>query len=232
MKLLENHGVAFHDQLADRWSELYSSPGFQKRKAVFDEIVTKYVEAEQCWLDAGCGSGVLSQLLADRGANVLGIDASVPMLKFAKHNVSAGSAAGQINFQHVGTVENLKEVVGNFDGVLCSSVVEYVSSPELVLVEFRRKLRPGGILVISVPNKYSLVRNCQKILRAFGKVFQQKIAPYLDVSINDYSKSEFKTLLEINGYDYLDHVEFDPVLPVHLGGAPRGLLIFIVKRGD
>lgn len=230
MRSLENQGVAYHDQLAGKWSEFYSSRGFQKRKEVFDEVLKKYVETGQRWLDAGCGSGVLSLSLANLGANVLGIDASVPMLKSAEHNVSASSAAGQISFQHVCTVEDLKEVEGDFDGIVCSSVVEYVSSPESVLAEFRRKLRPGGILLISVPNKYSFVRAGQKILRKCGNIFRINISSYLDVSLNDYSKSEFRAQLEQHGYDHLNCIEFDPVLPVRLSGVPRSLLIFIAKR--
>ena len=231
MKPVENLGVAYHDQLAEGWSDLYSSPGFGKRKTVFQKVITTYVEPEQRWLDAGCGSGVLSRLLAEHGASVLGIDASVPMLESAKHHVSTSPLADQVGFQFVETVEDLGEVEGEFDGIVCSSVVEYVTYPKSVLKEFRRKLKPGGVLIISVPNKYSVVRFSQKVLRAFGKPFGRKFAPYLDVSLNEYSKSEFRAMLERHDFECLNRFDFDPVLPSQLVGIPRSLMIFVATCG-
>ena len=48
-------------------------------------------------------------------------------------------------------------VSNSCDGVLCSSVLEYVSDVDTCLKEFARVLRPAGLLLVSVPNRHSIV---------------------------------------------------------------------------
>ena len=45
-----------------------------------------------------------------------------------------------------------------FDGVVCSSVLEYVSDPRAALVELWRLLKPNGLLLVSVPNAHPIAR--------------------------------------------------------------------------
>jgi ubiquinone/menaquinone biosynthesis C-methylase UbiE len=57
-----------------------------------------------------------------------------------------------------------------FDGVLCSSVVEYLDDQDKLLHQVSRVLKNNGVLIISVPPKGSLVRTAQKVLRRLLKL--------------------------------------------------------------
>jgi SAM-dependent methyltransferase len=95
-------------------------------------------------LDAGCGEGYLSRLLASAGADVVGVDTSASLI------AAAGSHADQarqpVNYA-VAAMENLPEPDETFDVVVCNHVLSDVDDPEIALAEIARVLKPGGRLV-------------------------------------------------------------------------------------
>jgi ubiquinone/menaquinone biosynthesis C-methylase UbiE len=99
-------------------------------------------------LDAGCGVGYGTEVLVDGGASsAVGVDIS-------DHAIAAArSRAGAALRFEVGDVERLPMPDGSFDLVTCFEVIEYVQHPERALDELRRVLRPGGVLLISSPNR-------------------------------------------------------------------------------
>jgi 2-polyprenyl-3-methyl-5-hydroxy-6-metoxy-1,4-benzoquinol methylase len=68
--------IAYHESLAAGWTDRYASGGFKRRAAFFTEEVLPRLAPTGEWLDVGCGSGVVSRLLAGAGARVLGLDGS------------------------------------------------------------------------------------------------------------------------------------------------------------
>ncbi|MEU7783759.1 GrpB family protein [Amycolatopsis sp. NPDC049159] len=96
-------------------------------------------------LDVGCAAGHLSALLAARGAEVLGVDASAGMVSVAQRKF--GSVA---RFEVADVTEPLALESGSFDVITASLVLHYVKDWAPMLAEFRRVLRPGGVLVFSV----------------------------------------------------------------------------------
>ncbi len=58
-------------------------------------------------------------------------------------------------FRGISDISEMDLADGSFDGVLCSSVLEYTRSPEVALRELRRVIRKGGLLVVSVPSSSS-----------------------------------------------------------------------------
>jgi SAM-dependent methyltransferase len=57
---------------------------------------------------------------------------------------------------------------GAYEGIICSSVVEFVPDAAVLLGNFSRALRPGGTLILSYSNKYSLWRVYAAIRRRGG----------------------------------------------------------------
>jgi SAM-dependent methyltransferase len=99
-------------------------------------------------LDAGCGVGWGSGLLAQAGARrVVGIDIDEPALANARER--AGASA---EFVH-GDLLALPFDDDSFDLVVCFEAIEHVDDPGRALDELRRVLRSDGLLVISSPNK-------------------------------------------------------------------------------
>ncbi|RSM37296.1 methyltransferase domain-containing protein [Amycolatopsis balhimycina DSM 5908] len=96
-------------------------------------------------LDAGCAAGHLSALLAGRGADVLGVDASAGMVAVARRKF--GDVA---RFEQADITRPLDVEDGSIDVVTASLVLHYLKDWGPALAEFRRVLKPGGLLVFSV----------------------------------------------------------------------------------
>ena len=98
-------------------------------------------------LDVGCGAGLLAEPLARLGAKVTAIDAAPELIEAAKAH--AAGAGLSIDYQAVG-VEALK---GQFDLVTSMEVIEHVADPQAFVKDLAARLAPGGLLILSTPNR-------------------------------------------------------------------------------
>ena len=98
-------------------------------------------------LDVGCGAGLLAEPLARMGATVTAVDAAPELIAAAKaHAAGAGLA---IDYRAVGV-----EAVGErFDLVTAMEVVEHVADPRAFVASLAARLAPGGLLILSTPNR-------------------------------------------------------------------------------
>ena len=103
-------------------------------------------------MDVGCGGGLLSEAMAQAGANVVGIDLSPELLEVAKlHALGAGLSNIEYQLQ---TAEDMANVhPEQFDLVTCMEMLEHVPAPEAVLDACVKLLKPGGLLVLSTLNR-------------------------------------------------------------------------------
>jgi len=98
-------------------------------------------------LDAGCGYGYYSVLLAKRGATVTGIDISEKMIELAKENAYTASAACQFL---VCDMQDLSVFTENsFNMVISSIVVGYLDNLKKAFSEVFRVLNPNGVFAFS-----------------------------------------------------------------------------------
>ena len=98
-------------------------------------------------LDLGCRSGALSRHFLD-GNQVVGLD--VDRVALAK--------AAELGIEPVVTdaEDPLPFPDGSFDAVVAGELLEHLRFPDAVVNEARRVLRPGGVIVGSVPNAFRL----------------------------------------------------------------------------
>lgn len=221
--------IDYHSFLAKSWSSRYQSRGFSRRLALFRYLLSTCCHPGTTWLDAGCGSGVLSRELVAFGAIGKGIDASPAMVELAASESKLNSQI--FSFECVDGLEEIDVETSSLDGVLCSSVLEYVDSPSCVLAEFSRLLKPGGVLILSVPNKSSAIRRIQSSLRLIGRILGLNLFPYLCVSRHSFASSEVCLALSRLGISVTKMHSFDPVLPGWLFAfAPPSLLVFVAEK--
>jgi len=99
-------------------------------------------------LDAGCGTAYGSRLLAEGGAReVVGVDIARAMLETV-----APAMPGSVRLQ-AGDLRRLDFEDDTFELVVCFEVIEHVEDPIIVLDELVRVLAPGGLLLVSSPNR-------------------------------------------------------------------------------
>lgn len=210
--------VALHDGLAQEWEDKYTRPRFKRRSDHFLSFVEALPLAGQFWLDAGCGTGFLSRKLLERGCRIMGVDASQEML-----NVARALADEQFQSRSllckVSSVDNLPLPDNVCDGVICSSVLEYLDEPQACLKEIARVLKPSGVLIISVPNRQSLLRKALKLTHWISnRLFSKPCPYYIGFSVNEYTWADFLPCLESNGLKYNS---YDYYCPIGLDGLFR-----------
>src|SRR5918996_3736926 len=122
------------------WSETYDGPNsaFEYDEPVLAELVAGLPKGVA--LDAACGTGRLSALLAERGHRIIGVDSSPDMLARARERVPAGDF-------HLGDLSRLPVPDDSVDLIVCSLALTHVPDLKPVLAEFARVLRPGGHLM-------------------------------------------------------------------------------------
>lgn len=99
-------------------------------------------------LDVGCGAGLLCEPLARLGGAVTGVDAAPENAQAAALHADNSALdiryiAGEIGQQNIGT----------FDLVTCLEVIEHVADKQAFLGELAAKLAPGGLMILSTPNR-------------------------------------------------------------------------------
>ena len=144
-------------------------------EALFDSLALEYVrEREQQFsfvcqkriaiellgqtkgrlLEVGCGPAVMTPELVGMGFLVHGIDVSTEMVRRARQRMAGHPLEKRCSFA-LGDVERLREADASYDAVLCMGVLEYLPRYSAALAEMTRVLKPGGVVVITLPNRAS-----------------------------------------------------------------------------
>ncbi len=217
--------IAFHDGIAEEWDRKYSKASFRSRQLTFEKCLPPRLLGR--WLDAGCGTGILSRWLADKGVEVECVDLAPKMLeRFACHR---GSCDGndRLKEPRLADVNLLPFPGGFFEGILCSSVLEYVDDPQSALHELRRVLTAGGWLAISVPNRASVFRRALEAAFRVTSTLGKPWPAYIEFSKHRFTVSEFRELLRSTGFEPKQFAGCGISLPglknTHLGWS---LLVF------
>jgi SAM-dependent methyltransferase len=134
------------DILAEREAQSF---WFRARNRLVAELLDRHFPSASSFLEVGCGNGfVLSGLGGNGLTRIAGSDLHPSGLLRARERLPDTELL-QMDARHI-PYENEWDVIGAFD------VLEHIEQDRDVLAEFRRALRPGGGIIVSVPQHPAL----------------------------------------------------------------------------
>jgi len=174
-------------------------------------------------LDIGCGSGLYSAILQQRGAVVTGIDISKTMLQIARQEVKDAKF-------HFADITDMSFPDKSFDFAMSALMLGYVENWDQAFKEVRRILKPGGIFIFSIFNpvlecreeaelggkKYKIMGNSKDNATVIGDYFNQRWFGF-KLMKNMESKSHHKTYETIintilqNGFSIEGYKDAKPI---------------------
>ena len=162
-------------------------------------------------LDVGCGAGLLCEPLARLGAQVTGVDAAPQNIAAA--TVHAQGAGLDIRYMadEIGALD-----IGTFDLVTSMEVLEHVEDKASFIAALEQKLAPGGLMVLSTPN-----RTAKSRLMLVGAAEAVGMIPRGTHHWEDFvSPEELEELLSAAGLQMGEPqgIAFSPSKGLHLSG--------------
>ncbi|WP_251978081.1 bifunctional 2-polyprenyl-6-hydroxyphenol methylase/3-demethylubiquinol 3-O-methyltransferase UbiG [Salinicola avicenniae] len=145
--------IAKFDALASRW---WDREGEFKPLHDINPLRLGYIDghvslAGKRVIDVGCGGGILSEAMAQRGANVTGIDLGEAPLAVARlHQMESGV---EVDYRHISVEALAEEAPASFDVVTCLEMLEHVPDPGSVIRACAKLVKPGGHLFFSTINR-------------------------------------------------------------------------------
>jgi len=128
--------------------------------ADFARHLVAYQFAQECVrdktvLDAGCGDGYGTDLLARTATRALGVDRAADTIALAAQRYRRPNLA-----YRACALQRLTDLGEQFDVVCNFQVIEHLTDPRAFLEQVRQVLRPGGCLIVTTPNRVnSFVEN-------------------------------------------------------------------------
>jgi ubiquinone/menaquinone biosynthesis C-methylase UbiE len=170
-----------HDSIAMAVTErLYLGRGQHVQEALHLEryrFASNRIGADATVLDAACGSGYGSGILAQRAGRVVAVDVSPEALEHAREHYQLPN----IEFIHGDLCEPIRLPDQSCDAIVSFETIEHVRKHDLMMSEFHRILKPGGTLIVSSPDREIITGKAQETN---------------EFHVAELSKNEFVDLIE------------------------------------
>ena len=140
------------DEWPERYEQWFSTPIGKLVKEKEGDLVFRLLDPGpgERILDAGCGTGIFTLDYLARGASVVGLDISGPMLRLA-----VKKAAGYPFSAVCGDMLHLPFEDNSFDKVVSVTALEFIADARTALNELFRVARPGGCVIAATLNSLS-----------------------------------------------------------------------------
>lgn len=127
-------------------------PELHKHSITYGEHLSRYMSVTDIVkgknvLDAACGVGYGTQLLAKSASSVTGVDYSEDAIAYAKEHYSSKNVSFDVS-----DATKMPYKDASFDVVISFETIEHIHNPTAFVKEVRRVLKPGGVFVVSTPN--------------------------------------------------------------------------------
>jgi len=131
----------------------------RSRRAWLVEAIERFGARARRAIEIGPGSGVYLPTLASVAEEVVGADVEDAYLRQLR---GIEDDHGNVRLVH-DDITRSSFPDDHFDLVLCSEVIEHIRDSRRALVEMHRVLRPGGVLILSTPQRFSPLEICSKV---------------------------------------------------------------------
>jgi 2-polyprenyl-6-hydroxyphenyl methylase/3-demethylubiquinone-9 3-methyltransferase len=151
---VHHHEIKKFGALAERW---WDPNGEFKTLHAVNPLRLQFIRShvklnDMKAVDVGCGGGILSEALAQAGANVLGIDLSQDLLEVADlHGLDSGIA---VEYRKISAEQLAAAQAGQFDVVTCMEMLEHVPNPRSVIDSCAKLVKPEGLVFFSTLNRH------------------------------------------------------------------------------
>lgn len=147
-----NKGGRLFDEWPDRYDQWFETPIGQLVREYEAELLHELLDPRpgDFLLDVGCGTGIFTGSILSSGAEVVGLDISIPMLSRARNRFR------QQRFRPMaGNMLTLPFANESFDKVYSMTALEFVDNAQGAIGELERVTKAGGLIVMSTLNRLS-----------------------------------------------------------------------------
>lgn len=156
--------TTFHHHIAANFADKYRThPAFRERYAVWTALLDECIPPGSRVADWGCGSGVFSFYMAQKGCSVTGIDGAENMVALCQAEQQK-QGLDNLTFYCKNLPLDSQFLLNQQDAIISSSVLEYVDDLPSLLQNVRDRLTRGGIFIASMPNQSSVYRQLERIV--------------------------------------------------------------------
>jgi 2-polyprenyl-3-methyl-5-hydroxy-6-metoxy-1,4-benzoquinol methylase len=142
-----NQSESFWDKTASKYDQLE-----QKDEQTYIDIIKRtktHLKISDIVMDYGCGTGLISNEIAEDVKEIHAIDISSKMIEIAAKKAEERNIAN-INFAH-STIFDERYKKGSFDIILAFHVLHLLEDEHIVLQRMNELLKPGGLLISATP---------------------------------------------------------------------------------
>lgn len=208
----------YFDNNSQYWSDAYLKPRYVndfvliERKNIAVDFLSSHLRPTATVLDAGCGAGLTTLALAEKGFRVHGVDISQKILDICEKNLAM---SGILKSSFVLTRADVLQAdlpKASFDGIVALGFLQYQKDEHSALSAFSSLLKPGGFLVLSGPvhikiSNYFGLANFYDYVKGLLKrsYLNQELSVLQQISTHYYGVGRFKHLLNSAGFQLLDY---------------------------
>lgn len=158
-------------------------------------------------IDVGCGGGILAESLAIAGANVDAIDLAPQSIEIAQLHLYESNV--KVNYECIEIAAKAQQNPERYDVLTCMEMLEHVPSPEYIIAECAKLVKPGGMAFFSTLN-----RNFKSY--ALGVFAAEYILNLVPKGTHDFKKfirpAELRQILHRNGFEVIaiNGIDYNP----------------------
>ena len=225
----------YFSESADKWLTRYTNDEertqaghivLAERKDCAVYFLCRHLQTGSRVLDVGCGSGIVSFDIIQKGYYVHAVDVSHRMIAVLKEFFQKNNIPESFYSIQIGDIMDIDFDNESYGGIIALGFLEYQEDELNVLNHLNKCLKKGGVLILSGPARYKITNyfgldilaekfgrqafklRLRRILQGGNDRIQKKTTATTSISINRYTISRFRQLLQGSGFlltDYTQH---------------------------